>query len=100
MKSAEFIIHKVFNDNLRQGHEVGRVTVSTNKWGPSNAIEKFVRENRPPAGKYLVTGDQGTYGNPDTGPGVFSLYTVAYPDFTIEGTRAGGVQIYGQRNNK
>jgi hypothetical protein len=28
---------------------------------------------------------------------VFSIYEVAYPEFTIKGTRAGGVQIYGSR---
>lgn len=50
--TAEFVIHKVFDRRPRlQGHEVARVTVSTNKWGPANAIEKFVRENKPPAGK-------------------------------------------------
>lgn len=93
----EFVIHKVQGGRGiadARGHEVGRVVVSTYKWGPGNAIEKFVRESQPDPGFYLVTGDQGSYGNPRIGPGVFSVYEVRYPDFTITGTRSGGVQIY------
>lgn len=104
---AEFIIYRVSDESGRQrveklsGREVGRVTVSTHKWGPSNAIQKYVRENHPPEGVYLVAGDQdqATQDNPAyaNGPGRFNTYEVRYPQYAIEGTGAGGWQLYGNQ---
>lgn len=88
-ETAEYVVFKVY-DSERQGSEVWRGEASTYKWGPGNAIERFVHEERPPAGKYLVVGP-GTPRNQQ----VFSIYTVAYPAFTIDGTRSGGLQPYG-----
>lgn len=95
--NAQFIIFEV-RDRGRRGKAVWRGEVSTDKWGPGNAIETFVREKHPPAGTYLVAGDQGTYGSGGD-PAVFSTYEVRYPDFCIEGTRAGGWQPYGDQSH-
>lgn len=105
-RTAEFVIHDITDSETRNlrlsdrphGHEVARLVVSTNKWGPGNAIEKFVREQHPPEGFYLVTGDQGSYGS-NIGPAVFNIYEVRYPSYTITGTRAGGIQLYGTRED-
>lgn len=106
-REAEFIIYRISDDAARprvehlSGREVGRVTVSTHKWGPGNAIEKFVREDHPPEGVYLVAGDQdsSTNNNPAyaSGPSRFNTYEVRYPQYVIEGTRSGGWQLYGNQ---
>jgi hypothetical protein len=93
MKSAEYVVFKVY-DNERQGSEIARVEASTYKWGPGNAMEKFVAEQRPPAAKYLIMGP----GSP-TNKLVWCIYTVKYPSFTIEGTRSGGIQLYGEQTS-
>lgn len=97
--TAEYIVHKVYDNErtrgkIRQGSEVARITASTYKWGPGNAIEAFAKSKNPPPGLYLVTGP-GTGGKQ-----VFSVYDVKYPAFTIEGTRSGGIQLYGERESE
>lgn len=93
MARAEFIVYTVRDGG--SAREVWRGEVSTEKWGPRNAFEKFVHEKRPPAGKYMVSGDQGNYGNPNTGPSVISTYELRYPDFAILLTDT--TRLYGDR---
>jgi hypothetical protein len=54
-------IHKMFGDANEQGHLVATVILSDYKWATSNARDLFVRDQRPPSGRYLAyTAEQGT----------------------------------------
>lgn len=52
-ETAEYVIHRVYDTEV-QGSEVARIEASTYKWGPGNAFQRYIREQRPPAGKYMV----------------------------------------------
>lgn len=89
VNTGEAVVYKIY-DNNRQGREIWRKTINYYKWLPGDGFEVFVRETKPEAGKYLVTGavSRDAIGNN------FSIYEVKYPDFVIENIRSGGTQLY------
>lgn len=77
--NAEYDIFRVYEGG-RQGKRIASIEASTYKWGPHNAFLKFVAQQLPEAGEYMVVGIASSVTSI-----VFSIFTVKYPLYVIEG---------------